>query len=69
VLKKSSVILFFLGLSMVLAYVYTTYRTPEGITPMGGEQEVIAWVSLFTAVVSFMTALAGLFEKLLDKKS
>jgi hypothetical protein len=67
-LKKGSVILFFLGLSMVLVYVYTTYRVPEGVTPMGGEEEIIAWVSLFTAIVSFMTALAGLIEKLMDKR-
>lgn len=67
-LKKSSVILFLLVLSVVLAYVYFEFRVPDGVTPMGDSSETIAWISLFTAIVSLITALIGLVDKILDKK-
>ncbi|CAA6814743.1 MAG: Unknown protein [uncultured Sulfurovum sp.] len=67
-LKKGFVILFLLVLSAVMAYVYFEFRVPEGVTPMGDSSETIAWISLFTAIVSLITALIGLVDKILDNK-
>jgi len=67
-LKKSFVILFLLLLSAVMAYVYFEFRVPEGVTPMGDSDETIAWISLFTAIISLITALIGIVDKIWDNK-
>jgi hypothetical protein len=67
-LKRTTIILFFLILSVVLAYVYFQYRIPTGVVSQGDGQEAITWVSLIASIVSLITALVGLIEKIVDKK-
>lgn len=65
-LKKTSVIVFFLLLAVVLYFVYQYYKVPEGVTPMSDSAEHIAMISLMTAVVSLLTSLVGLAVKIID---
>jgi len=55
-------------LSIILFYLYNLYKIPEGITPQGDDSEIIAWVSLATAVVSMITALIGLIKQIVEKE-
>ena len=65
-LKKTSVIVFFLLLAVGLYFVYQHYKVPEGVTPMSDAQENIAMISLMTAVVSLLTSLVGLAMKVIE---
>ncbi len=65
-LKKTSVIVFFLILGVALYFLYQHFRVPECVTPMSDAQENIAMISLITAVVSLLTSLVGLAIKIID---
>ena len=41
-------------------------RIPPGVEPMGDEGQTIAWVALVTSIVSLLTALTGLVQKLIE---
>lgn len=64
-LKKSFLILFLLLLSAVLMYVYFEYRVPEGMTPMGDNDETIAWIALSTSIVTLITTIITLITTII----
>ena len=65
-LKKTSVIVFFLLLAAGLYFVYQYYKVPEGVTPMSDSAEKIATISLLTSLVSLLASLVGFVTKLLE---
>lgn len=68
-LKKTAVIILLVILAIILFYVYDYYKLPEGVEVKSGNQETIAWVSLATSIVSLLTAVVGLVQKILEKKT
>ena len=67
-LKKTSVIIFFLLLSTVLYFVYQWIKVPDEVTPMSGGAETVAWLAFGTSIISLITAIVGLVQKLVEGK-
>ena len=66
-LKKTPAIIFFLVLAIVLYVVYQSLRLPDGVTPQSSSSdELIAWLTIGAAIISFLTAIVGLIEKIID---
>jgi hypothetical protein len=65
-LKRWSVILGAAVIALLGLWAYFAYRIPPGVEPMGDQTETVAWIGLATAIVSMITALAGLAQKLLE---
>jgi len=63
-LKKNSVIIFLLLLALIAFLVYQQIKIPRGVTPLGDQTEILAWLSLATSIISLITALIGLIEKI-----
>lgn len=55
-------------LSVAALIVYSTVSSPVGVEPKSGNSEIIAWIALATAVVTLLTAIVGLIEKLIDRR-
>jgi hypothetical protein len=50
--------------------VYFAMRTPVGIAPMGDESSAtIAWISLVVAVLTLVTTVVGLVQKLIEVRA
>ena len=47
-------------------YLFYEYRTPAGIAAKSGAYETLALVGLASAVVSMLTAMVGLAQKILE---
>jgi len=47
-------------------YLFYAYRIPPGVAPKGDANETIALIGLASAVVSMITAVVGLAQKLLE---
>lgn len=67
-LKKSTVIIFFVLLGAVFSIAYFQLRIPLGVTPQSDQGELLAWVALATSIASLVTALIGFIQKLLELK-
>ena len=65
-LKKAWVIIGAIILSVAAFSIFDRYRIPSGVTPMGDSGETIAWIALATAIVSMITAIIGLVQKLVE---
>lgn len=63
------VIAFFFVLAIVLYFVYQWLKVPEGVTPMNGSSETVAWLVFGTSLVSLLTATLGLIQKIVEKKN
>ncbi len=48
--------------------VWWTTRAPPGVVAKG-ESETVAWLALATAVVSLLTGVVGLLDKLLARRA
>jgi hypothetical protein len=50
--------------------VYFAMRTPTGVTPMGDEgSATIAWISLAVAILTLVTTVVGLIQKLVELRA
>lgn len=69
-LKKKSTIIFFIVLAIISALVYQNVKIPDGVTPQSESQlETIAWLSLWTAIISLITSIVGLIQNILERKN
>jgi hypothetical protein len=67
-LKKPVVIVLAFVISVVGILVYFHFRLPPGVQPMGDGSDTVSWVALATAVVSMLTAIFGLVQKIVELK-
>lgn len=67
-LKKTGAIVFFLCLAVALYFVYDYFKVPADIEVKSDPKEIIAWVALATSVVSLLTSIVGLIQKLVERK-
>lgn len=67
-LKNTVVIAALLIFSIITYYLYQYYKIPAGVEPQSGNDELIAWLSLGASIISLITAIIGLVEKVIDKK-
>lgn len=67
-LKKNTVIVFLVVLSVIAFVTYHWLKTPEGVIPMSDQTERIALISLWTSIVALLTAIVGLVDKLIGSK-
>ena len=65
-LAKNTSIIFFLLLSIVLYFVYDWLKIPEGIAPKGDSTVMVATLALITSIVTLLTAIVGLIQKLIE---
>lgn len=65
-LKRWKVIVIAMLIAIAGLVLYLKYRVPPGIAPKGDSAETIAWIALATAVVSLLTAIVGLVQKLIE---
>lgn len=68
-MRKPLFILTAFVVAVVCFVIYYYYRIPSGVTPKGESINMIAWVSLATAIVSMVTALIGLLKQILEMRS
>lgn len=54
--------------AVLCTLVYYQYRIPPGVAPQSDNGETIAWISLATAIVSMITAIVGLLQKVLESR-
>jgi hypothetical protein len=59
-MRRLSIVLFLFILSALLWWTYDATTLPPGVESKGEASEVIPWLSLAGAVVSFLTALVTL---------
>jgi len=67
--KKTTFIVVSIVIAAIGAYVYFAYRTPSDVVPQSGSEQLVAWIGLATSIVGLLTALAGLFSKILDARA
>ncbi|MEV8468115.1 MULTISPECIES: hypothetical protein [Meridianimarinicoccus] len=67
-LKRTTVIILAILVTLVGAYLYFAYRVPAGVTPQSGSGETLALVGLATSVVGLLTSVVGLIGKVLDAR-
>jgi hypothetical protein len=70
--RKTILLLVIIGLVALAVYVYwTPARSSNPDFQTKGEEQTpyIAYASLATAVISFLTALVGLLKQFMDRKS
>ncbi len=68
-LKRPTMIVIATLIAVVGLALYFTYRVPPGVAPKSDTVETIAWIALATAVVSMLTAIIGLIQKLLELRA
>lgn len=56
-------------ITIICIFFYFHYRLPWGVTPQGDSTATVAWVALLTAIVSMVTAVVGLAQKILELRS
>ena len=64
-LKKTSMIILSLAISIFSYGLYQYYKIPEGVTPLSDQTETVAWLSLVTSIIALITAAIGLIEKII----
>ena len=64
-IKRPLVILALAVIGLIALATYISALPPQGVEAKGGV-EAVSWISLAIAVLSFLTALAGLAKKLLE---
>ena len=69
--KKSNLVVIILAvvIALVGAYIYFSYRTPSGVTPLSDNSETVAWIGLAAALIGLLTALVGLVSKIIERRS
>lgn len=67
-LGRTWVIVAAIALSIAAFIIWQSVRVPPGVVPKGGE-ETVAWLALATSIVSLLTAIIGLIERLLANRA
>ncbi len=65
-LKRPVVIIIALLVAVVGFALYVIYRVPPGVVPKSPSAESIAWLALATGVLSLLTSIVGLIQKLIE---
>lgn len=66
-MKRPAVIIGGAVICAIAFIVYFAMRTPAGVAPMGDESSAaITWISLVVAVLTLMTTVVGLVQKLIE---
>ena len=68
-LKRPMMIVVATLIALVGFALYFTYRVPPGVAPKGDTVGTIAWIALVAAVVSMLTAIIGLIQKILELRA
>jgi hypothetical protein len=69
-MKRPAVIVGGAVICVIAFIVYFAMRTPEGITSMDGESTAtIAWISLAVAILTLVTTVVGLVQKLVELRA
>ena len=68
-MKRPAVIVALFVVGLIAAGSYFVFTPPPGVEPMGGDDATVAWVSLTVAVVSMLTALIGLVQKVIELRA
>lgn len=68
-MRKIAFIVAALIVSAVGFWLYFEYRVPPGVEPKGANDESIAWISLAAAIVSLLTAVVGVVQKLIELRA
>lgn len=57
-------------LALISFFIFQQVKIPAGVTPQSDSQlETIAWLSLWTAIVSLVTSIIGLIQITLERKN
>jgi hypothetical protein len=68
--RRSIIALLVAAVISFVAYRLFLPNIPSGIEPKGGDgSATIAYISLATSIVSFLTALVGFFKLVIEKKA
>jgi hypothetical protein len=67
-MKKVSIIIFFAILGIIALFIFLYFMPPAGIESKG-ETVTIAYISLAVAIVSFLTSLLGLIQKIIELRT
>lgn len=67
--KRPFVIVACLVLAAIGLWLYLDFRVPSGIAAKGDSGEIIAWLGLAGAVLSLLTAMVGLLQKIIELRS
>jgi hypothetical protein len=65
-LKRPTVIVIAMLVAVAGFVLYVKYRVPPGVAPKSDAAETLAWLGLATSVVSLLTAIVGLMQKLIE---
>jgi hypothetical protein len=69
-MKRPAVVVGGAVICVIAFIVYFATRTPEGVTPMGDESSTtVAWISLAVAIVTLVTTVVGLVQKLIELRA
>jgi hypothetical protein len=69
-MKRPAVIVGGAVICAIAFIVYFALRTPGGVTPMGDESSpTIAYLSLAVAVLTLVTTVVGLLQKLIELRA
>ncbi len=53
----------------VLPWLYYQFRVPDGVTPKGDSSDTIALLGLIGGIVSLLTSIVGLLQKIVDLRA
>ena len=68
--KRPVIMVAAIFIGVLALVIYFTYRTPSGIVQVNGDSsDTIAWISLAVAILSFLTALIGFIQKLVELRA
>lgn len=67
-LNKIPTISFLLILSLISFAIYQQVKIPDGVSPQSDAQlETVAWLALWTAIISLLTSIVGLIQNILER--
>lgn len=67
-LKNTTVIVGLLVVAIISYFLYDHFKVPAGVQAQGDSEELVAWISLATAIISLIVALIGLIEKIMERR-
>lgn len=65
-MRNPILIIVFLILAALGAWIFLEYRVPTGIEPMGDSDELVAWMGLVGGALSFLAGIIGLIQKIIE---
>lgn len=65
-LKKTSVLVFLIILTLIFFAIYQQVKIPSGVTPQSENAETIASLALWASIISLITAIISFIQKILE---